>query len=336
MNTFGYILPGAVRFYYTQKRNAVEGKEARQRLAWMDFYRAHGNNASLTCRHFGISRDTFYRWKRRFKPRDLSSLEDHSRRPLRVRKPTTAPRVIDKIRSLREKYPRWGKDKLAVLLRAEGIRVSASTVGRVVKRLLDRGLIREPAKLRRIRSRRRVNRPWARRKPKEYAVLAPGDLIQVDTLDQEILPGLRRKQFTGRDYVSKYDVLRAFSAATSGCAKMFLQTLRERMPFRVKAIQVDGGSEFMGEFEIACKELGIELFVLPPRSPKLNGSVERAQRTHTEEFYEVQEVHHEIEPHNRQLLTWENTYNFIRPHQALGYLTPAEFYNRWVSSQNGG
>jgi len=210
MGTFGYILPGAVRFYYTRKRNAVEGKGARQRLTWMDFYRAHGNNASLTCRHFGISRDTFYRWKRRFKARDLSSLEDHSRRPLRVRKPTTAPRIIDKIRSLREKYPRWGKDKLAVLLRAEGIRVSASTVGRVVKRLLARGLIREPAKLRRIRSRRRVNRPWARRKPKEYAVLAPGDLIQVDTLDQEILPGLRRKQFTGRDYVSKYDVLRAF------------------------------------------------------------------------------------------------------------------------------
>jgi hypothetical protein len=27
--------------------------------------------------------------------------------------------------------------------------------------------------------------------------------------------------------------------------------------------------------------------ILPPRSPKLNGDVERVQGTHTEEFYEV-------------------------------------------------
>ena len=108
------------------------------------------------------------------------------------------------------------------------------------------------------------------------------------------------------------------------------------MPFAIRAIQVDGGSEFMGEFEAECQKRGIRLFVLPPRSPKLNGSVERANRTHTEEFYEVEEVHTDLALHNRQLLTWENTYNFVRPHQALGYLTPAEFYNRWLSSQNGG
>ena len=55
----------------------------------------------------------------------------------------------------------------------------------------------------------------------------------------------------------------------------------------VRAIQVDGGSEFQAVFEEACQARGIPLFVLPPRSPKLNECVERAQRTHTEEFYEV-------------------------------------------------
>jgi len=44
-------------------------------------------------------------------------------------------------------------------------------------------------------------------------------------------------------------------------------------------VQVDGGSEFYGDFEEACKELGIRLFALPPRSPKLNGVVERLNRT---------------------------------------------------------
>ena len=337
MNTFGYILPGAVRFYYRKERSGVGTRESQQRLAWMDFYRAHGQNARLTCRHFGISPDTFYRWKRRFRQRDLSSLDNISRRPHHLRKPTTLVKVVDRIRFWREKYPRWGKEKIRVLLEThDHINTSVSTVGRVLKRLLAKGVIREPEKLRRLRGRHRVQRPWARRKPKEYAALAPGDIVQVDTLDREILPGLRRKQFTARDSVSKYDVVRAFSAASSRCAKTFLDTMNQRMPFTVKAIQVDGGSEFMGEFETECQARGIQLFVLPPRSPKLNGCVERANRTCDEEFYQVQEVAMDLESHNQQLQRWEQTYNYVRPHQALKYLTPAEFYNRWVSCHNGG
>ena len=75
--------------------------------------------------------------------------------------------------------------------------------------------------------------------------------------------------------------------ATAASATMFLDTLLERMPFPVRALQVDGGSEFAADFEQACRQRQLWLFVLPPRSPKLNGAVERAQRTHTEEFYEV-------------------------------------------------
>jgi len=68
--------------------------------------------------------------------------------------------------------------------------------------------------------------------------------------------------------------------------------------------------------------------VLPPKSPKLNGHVERAQRTHTEEFYEVTECAWTIEPLNAELRTWERTYDTVRPHQALGYLTPLQFLQR--------
>ena len=92
------------------------------------------------------------------------------------------------------------------------------------------------------------------------------------------------------------------------------------MPFPVRAIQVDGGSEFQADFEQSCQDRD-----LPPRSPKLNGAVERAQRTHTEEFYEVTPFSIEIAPLNRELQAWEHTYNTIRPHPALGHLTPQEF-----------
>ncbi len=64
---------------------------------------------------------------------------------------------------------------------------------------------------------------------------------------------------------------------------------------------------------------------MPPHSPKLNGSVERAHRTHTEEFYEVTDCTFDLEELRQELLEWERVYNTVRPHQALGYLTPKEF-----------
>jgi transposase InsO family protein len=104
-----------------------------------------------------------------------------------------------------------------------------------------------------------------------------------------------------------------------------LDALADRMPFPVRAISVDNGSEFMADFEAECERRSIRLFVLPPRSPKLNGAVERANRTHTEEFYEVTDAEPELADLQAALRDWETTYNTIRPHQALGYRTPAEY-----------
>lgn len=108
----------------------------------------------------------------------------------------------------------------------------------------------------------------------------------------------------------------------------FLNTILERMPFPVKAIQVDGDSEFMAQFEDACRDRGIRLFVLPPRSPKLNGHVERAQRTHKEEFYYRLTSATTLTQVNKLLRTWEDIHNTYRPHQALGQITPLAFHQQ--------
>lgn len=79
--------------------------------------------------------------------------------------------------------------------------------------------------------------------------------------------------------VGRYAVLGVCSQATAGTAVAFLDELVGRMPFPVQAIQVDGGSEFMADFEEACQQRGIALYVLPPRSLKLNGRVERLNGT---------------------------------------------------------
>src|SRR3970040_2875873 len=218
-----------------------------------------------------------------------------------------------------------GKDKLAILLRRAGWQVSNSMVGRILSSLKRRGLLREPPRYAVSASKRRARRPYAIRKPKGYTVKLPGDLVQVDTLDLRPLPARVLKQFPARDVVSRWDCLEVYTAATARTATNFLSALGARLPFPVRTIQVDGGSEFMSEFEVACKERGIQLFVLPPRSPKLNGHVERAQRTHTEEFWECYEEDLDLATVRPALRAWETTYNTYRPHPSLGWLPPAEY-----------
>ena len=300
-------------------------RAARVRLAWMDFYRAT-QNVTLTCRHFGISRQTFYRWHRRYEPLALTSLEERSHRTRHPRQPTWPFHFEEKVLRLRLQFPRWGKDKLAVLLREQHLPISTSMVGRILVRLKQRGRLIEAPRTGVPGSRRALrSRPYAVRKPKQYAVSRPGDLVEVDTMDVRPLPGVVFKQFTARDVVSRWDVLQAHTRATAQTATQFLDTLQHRMPFPIRAVQVDGGSEFAAQFEQACQQRGLRLFVLPPRSPKLNGAVERANRTHTEEFYQVTPFSLEMNTLNRELRQWEKIYNTVRPHQALGYLTPQQF-----------
>ena len=89
-------------------------------------------NAARTCRHFGISRQTFYRWQRRYDPQNLATLEGRSHRPHRRRQPTWSVSLADRVLVLRRQLPRWGKDKLAVLLRQQQMLVSTSMVGRIL------------------------------------------------------------------------------------------------------------------------------------------------------------------------------------------------------------
>lgn len=323
---FGDIVPGS-EFIRSLVRRGTMSKEAAKRLRWFDYY-ARCGNAQMTCRYFGISAQTFYRWKRRFDPYDLTTLEEESRRPHHVRSPQTPAAVVDRILELRQQYPRWGKDKLVVLLKREGMGVSTSTVGRTLSRLKRRGILAEPLNVRQAKAarKRRWKPRYAVRKPSEYRVGAPGDLVQFDTLQVKLNTGLVRWQFSARDVVCRWDGARAYNRPSSFAASLFLDYLERKFPFRIRAIQIDGGSEFKRHFEAACQARKIRLFVIPPRSPKLQGYVERSNRTHREEFYEVEDIGLTLEEHNKQLENWTDTYNTIRPHQSLDYLTPQEYY----------
>src|ERR1700751_4773800 len=135
------------------------------RLVWMSHYLRHGRNAAFTCRHFGISRQTFYRWWRRYDPHNLYTLEDRSHRPHQRCQPTWTAAHREAVLTLQREYPRWGKDKLVVLLRRKNLRLSTCMVGRILNDLKRRGvLVETPAKVP-TRRRQMRGRPWARRKP---------------------------------------------------------------------------------------------------------------------------------------------------------------------------
>jgi putative transposase len=152
--------------------------------------RAAGLTALQAARAVGVSRASLYRWARRLEPR--------SRRPHRLRRPTTTPALREAVERLRQDQPMWGKAKLGPVLRALGFAVSDTTVGRVLARLIARGTVLSvPVLIRGCRLKRaRPKRPHARRLPKDYAVRRPGDLVQLDTLSITLAPGRGVKQFT--------------------------------------------------------------------------------------------------------------------------------------------
>jgi putative transposase len=324
--TYGSLVPGS-EFIRSLVRQGMMSPDAAKRLRWMDYYSRSGN-ARLTCRYFGISAQTFYRWKNRFDPYDLTTLEEQSRRPRRVRQSETPLKVVERIKKLREERPRWGRDKLAVLLKREGIEISGSTVGREMAKLKARGLLMEPENVRQAKlARKRRRKPrYATRKPKGYKVEAPGDLVEVDTLRTRLIPNEERFHFSAWDQISKFVGMKAYKRQTSSAAADFLYHLKTKFPFRIKAIQIDGGSEFMDQFEEACRRARVQLFLNPPHRPELNGGVERSNRTFREEFYEVEDVSLDVGEHNKQLAKYEYCHNYIRPHRALDMLTPYEYY----------
>lgn len=301
--------------------------DARARLKWLEWHEGHGCNVARTCERFDVSRPTFYRWLGRFKSHGPAGLENRSHRPHTVRARTWTLDQIETVRAVRDKYPRWSKDKLHVVLKRDGVLISPSMIGRILTYLKARGALREPPHVRRVR-RRSVARPHARRKPSDWAVSQPGDLLQIDTKDVRPVPGKVFKHLSLVDVTSRHAAAEIGISATAKATKERLDRMLDRLPFPVRALQIDGGSEFKGVFEEFCRDRRLELFVLPPRSPKLNGCVERLQRTFDEEFYQCTDAEPRVGPLNAALREYESIYNSVRPHQALGYQTPQEYLDQ--------
>jgi len=318
MTIYGTILPGAATIVRSAALVNSLTERAKCKIKILDWHRAHGNNNSLTARHFGIGRMTLYRWLRRFKRSGVIGLNEESRKPKRLRQPTTSWNTVIRIVQLRKQYPVWSKYKIRALLAREGIQVSASTVGRVLKK---RGLINRKISRKR---RKAALRPKARF-PKGFRISEAGDMVQMDTRHIMLPGGKRFYQFTAIDVLGKRKVMRVYSSESSRNGAQFLEECLLGFPFPIKAVQTDNGSTFLKEFDKLCKAKGIPHYFIYPRTPKQNTYVEISHEADKREFYQQGNICSLLPVMQRKIKVWEDIWNNVRPHQALNYLTPSEY-----------
>lgn len=279
----------------------------------------------------GISRATFYRYSRALSAYGMKGLERRSKRPKSIRRSKVPSEVISLIEKLRLAEPTYGKAKIAVILKRDhAVCISESTVGRVISNLIKSGRIKLSLSYTRVKRRRKFD---SHAKKWRYGMKAtvPGEMVQIDHMTVT-KNNIVMKHFQAWDPITKVIIADVVCKATSSAALKFLHKVIKEMPFPVKSIQVDGGSEFMKYFEEGCQKSNIALYVLPPSRPQYNGGVERGNRTFREEFYARGIIAESVGEFKYHLERAVQKYNSYRPHFSLKGLTPFEYTDQILAA----
>ena len=308
-------------------------KDALKKLYWMDWYQTHGKNAEATCRHFGISKSVFYRWKNRYKRFNLKTLEDNkkSRRPHRVREMTTPSWIQQKIYNIRLDDREKSKYEIQEELKRQDIIVGRSAIQKVINRHPELANTQHIKKLRAHRKLAIARLRASREMREKY----PGSLVQIDTKHFYVL-GIRFYLFCAVDCKSRYGYVYCYKTISSASAADFLQRVINYFPFKVEAAQTDNGSEYLLNFHKTSAQLDLIHYFSFPHTPKMNGRAERIIRTAVYEYFNWQyDLLSELDEINRHCTIFNTKYNTKRFHQKLGYKTPEE-YVILHSTQKGG
>lgn len=299
-------------------------RRADRRLAVIRHAQEVSFNVAATCRYYGITRQSYYTWLRRYEEKGLAGLRELSRAPHTSPNATTSD-VVGKIIHLRQNY-HFGPAKIVMYLqRYHDVTISVSGVWRILKRL---DMNRLPASQRYKRHTQR----WRR-----YEKQQPGHRVQVDVKFLEPLKGSRRRhyQFTAIDDCTRLRALRIYDRCNQKVAMQFVDYVLQKFPFRVEVIQTDNGSEFQQAFHWHVLDHGISHVYIKPNTPRLNGKVERSHRIDNEEFYRLLDgvVIDDAKVFNVKLKEWEDFYNHNRPHGSLGGQTPYERLRQKTKAQ---
>ena len=87
---------------------------------------------------------------------------------------------------------------------------------------------------------------------------------------------------------------------------------------------------------LAAEDIQLPHYFNRPNYPQGNGQVERSFRTDEDEFYQVEDLPADLDGIEAALLVWNRVYEQVRPHQALCYQTPEQFYQDWLAKHPDG
>lgn len=305
----------------------ILSEKAQEKLEWIIFYHTIAKkNVLATASYFGINPKTLHKWKRRFNEKNLSSLEEHKRAPIKKRAWMVTPKEESNIKDLRKRNMEFGKEKLKVLYKREyGKVISTWKIERVIRKynLYPNRTAHEKQVEKRRRSEPKIRIHTIKEqidKIKEFGFLWHIDAIIIWWYGQ------RRIIFTALEEITKIAYARVYTTNKSGYAEDFLKRLTYLVEGKVNIMHQDNGSEFQGAFEKACRTLGILQIYSRPYTPKDNPALERFNKTIQEEWLDFSEVGlDDIQEANKDLTTWLVKYNSYRPHESLDYKTPLEY-----------
>jgi transposase InsO family protein len=291
-------------------------KEARKeiRVIYKKFIVDYAKRFSPTkaSREFGEARSNIYAWIKRFDEEGRDGL--YYKKPVANSHPRKTPtEVIEKILELRKEY-KLGAIRITYYLeRYHGIKISESTVSRTLK---AHGMNRLPK-----------SAPRRALHTKRYAKKVPGHHVQVDVkfLSFKDSDGkqIKRYQYTAIDDATRIRALQIYTKHNQDCAIQFMDYVIEKFPFRIGTVRTDRGHEFQARFHWHVEDQGMKHVYIKPRTPQLNGKIERSHRTDGEEFYQLLTYTGDVDL-NLKLEAWENFYNYDRPHISLDGKTPYE------------
>lgn len=324
-----YILPKLGKGSYTTLMKLIGNSlkfdlsdPAKFRLCVLDYYYKYGWRATVDA--YKIGKSTLYDWKKLFEQsrKRLNSLVPLSTRPYNTRVMQTDPRLVDFIKSVRVQYGNVSKYKLRVFVDEYARQLntnplSASVIGKVIKR---KNFFFE-GKTKQKKKRIKLLYPRLKRAPKETL---PG-YVEMDSVT--IYVTSRRYYFiTAIDVATKVAWAKLTTTLTSSQALIALQEFISYYKHPLRVIQTDNGHEFLGEFTKHIETTNIKHEFIYPRSPKINGVVERFNRTIQEEFIQrEQEDIYNTDQFSKRLAQYLIWYNTKRPHQALNYMTPENY-----------
>ena len=284
-------------------------EDVRLRLQAVKQHLERGNRSSDICRVFGISERTLRYWCRNYREYGVEGLRNESRRP-RHNPNRIHGNLANRILQLRRGHPAWGALRIHAVLARRGVRVSWSTVHRVLKRhgFMVR-VVRKPKPFKRFQ-RHHVDSLW-QMDVYEFRIAGVGKVFVHTILDDR----------------SRFLVMaRAYrrERAREAINNLWWAIKGGRKP---KAVYVDNGSCFISrEFRCYCEKQGIRVIYGSPYHPQGRGKLERFHGTLTQEL--VGRVRFRSLPHlRRKLYHWRRGYNGTRLHGGIGWKTPSEVYH---------